>query len=170
MTRDLAGPSPVRCGWPSVRVSRQERTRVLPGDDRISQAIDALTHGVTIRRAPRDVWPWLLQMGAGSRGGWYSYDWLDNGRQPSAMRIVPELQHPVVGSLAGDGKAVELARKADGKVADVDHLLDLAEALLDDLAGFKRNQPGQRLLGRAQFFADQPYQFTAAGCRDGAPC
>ena len=38
-------------------------------------------------------------MGAGSRGGWYSYDGLDNGRRPSALRIVPELQHPVVGTI-----------------------------------------------------------------------
>jgi len=38
-------------------------------------------------------------MGAGSRGGWYSYDWLDNGRQPSAARIVPELQHPAIGTI-----------------------------------------------------------------------
>jgi hypothetical protein len=38
-------------------------------------------------------------MGAGSRAGWYSYDWLDNGRQPSASRIVPELQHPAVGAV-----------------------------------------------------------------------
>jgi hypothetical protein len=38
-------------------------------------------------------------MGAGTRAGWYSYDWLDNGRQSSATRIVPELQHPRVGSV-----------------------------------------------------------------------
>ena len=38
-------------------------------------------------------------MGAGSRGGWYSYDWLDNGRKPSASRIVPELQHPAIGTI-----------------------------------------------------------------------
>ncbi len=81
----------------SVRATREEKTRALPGDERIPEAIDTLTHGVTIRRPPRDVWPWLVQMGAGSRAGWYSYDWLDNGRQPSAMRIVPELQHPTVG-------------------------------------------------------------------------
>ena len=54
---------------------------------------------MTIRRAPRDVWPWLVQMGAGSRAGWYSYDWLDNGRKPSASRIVPELQHPAIGTI-----------------------------------------------------------------------
>jgi hypothetical protein len=83
----------------SVRATIDERARALPGDERIPQAIDTLTHGVTIRRAPHDVWPWLVQMGAGSRGGWYSYDWLDNGRQPSAARIVPELQHPAVGTI-----------------------------------------------------------------------
>jgi hypothetical protein len=97
--RAVAGPSRSRRDWRSVRASQPERTRVLPGDERIPQAIDTLTHGVTIRRAPRDVWPWLVQMGAGSRGGWYSYDWLDNGRQPSATRIVPELQHPAVGTI-----------------------------------------------------------------------
>jgi hypothetical protein len=83
----------------SVRATADERVRALPGDERIPQAIDTLTHGVTIRRAPRDVWPWLTQMGAGSRGGWYSYDWLDNGRQPSATRIVPKLQRPAVGTI-----------------------------------------------------------------------
>jgi hypothetical protein len=73
--------------------------RALPGDERIPEAIDTLTHGVTIRRAARDVWPWLVQMGAGSRGGWYSHDWLDNGRTPSVARIVPELQHPTIGTI-----------------------------------------------------------------------
>ena len=83
----------------SVRATREEQRRALPGDERIPDAIDSLTHGVTIRRPPRDVWPWLVQMGAGSRAGWYSYDWLDNRRRPSATRIVPELQHPVVGTI-----------------------------------------------------------------------
>jgi hypothetical protein len=83
----------------SVRATREEKSRVLPGDKRIPQAIDTLTHGVTIPAAPRDVWPWLVQMGAGTRAGWYSYDWLDNGRQPSATRIVPELQYPSAGSI-----------------------------------------------------------------------
>jgi hypothetical protein len=89
----------VKPAWRSVRASEHERTRRLPGDERIPNAIDTLTHGVTIRCAPRDVWPWLVQMGAGSRAGWYSYDWLDNRRQPSATRIVPELQHPAIGAV-----------------------------------------------------------------------
>ena len=85
--------------WQSVRATADERARTLPGDERILQTVDTLTHSVTIRRAPRDVWPWLAQMGAGSRGGWYSYDWLDNGREPSAAHIVPELQHPTIGTI-----------------------------------------------------------------------
>ena len=44
------------------------------------------------------------------------------------------------GPLAGDGQAVELARETDREVADVDHLLHFAEAFLDDLAGFERDQ------------------------------
>src|SRR5436189_4028661 len=36
-------------------------------------------------------------MGAGHRAGWYSYDMLDNDRQPSAMTIIPELQSLAVG-------------------------------------------------------------------------
>src|SRR5687767_6995338 len=54
-----------RCEWAtlaslprSVRTTREEKTRALPGDERIPEAIDTLTHGVTIRRPPRDVWPW----------------------------------------------------------------------------------------------------------------
>ena len=82
---------------------------------------------------------------------------------------VPLLDHPVVGPLAGDGQAIELARQADGEVADVDHLLDLAEAFLDDLAGLQRHQPGKRLLGGAQFLAEQPDQLAAPRRRDRAP-
>ena len=66
-----------------VRATTDERARHCPETSESPEPLDTLTHGVTIRRAPRDVWPWLIQMGAGTRGGWYSYDWLDNGRQPS---------------------------------------------------------------------------------------
>lgn len=83
----------------SVRASRDERRRALPGDAIISEPIGSLTHAVTIRRSPHDVWPWLVQMGAGSRAGWYSYDFFDNGRQPSAVRIVPELQQLALGMI-----------------------------------------------------------------------
>ncbi len=90
----------------------------------------------------------------------------DDQHRPERM---PLLHHPVVGPLAGDGQAVELARQADREVADVDHLLDLAEALLDDLAAFQRDQPGQRLLRRAQFLAKQPDELAAPRRGNGSP-
>ena len=81
----------------SVRATREERTRGLPGDELIAEPIASLNHAITIGRPRHDVWPWLAQMGAGNRAGWYSYDLLDNGCRPSAARIVPELQSLAVG-------------------------------------------------------------------------
>lgn len=82
----------------AVRADSSERTRYLPGDELIPQPIGSVTHAITIRRAPRAVWPWLAQMGSG-RGGWYAYDFIDNGGQASAERIMPEYQNISVGSV-----------------------------------------------------------------------
>ena len=82
-----------------VRAADHERIRRLPGDEFIPTAAGTLTHAVTIAGSPDGVWPWLVQMGAGSRAGWYSYDCVDNGGQPSAWRIVPELQCIAVGTV-----------------------------------------------------------------------
>ncbi len=48
--RNAVGPLGSRRLWRSVRATTDERARALPGDERIPQAIDTLTHGVTIRR------------------------------------------------------------------------------------------------------------------------
>ena len=85
--------------WRSVRADSGERNRRLAGDEFIAGALDSLTHAVTIRGDPREVWPWLAQMGAGVRAGWYSYDFLDNGRRASAERIIPELQQISIGTV-----------------------------------------------------------------------
>lgn len=82
-----------------VRATEDERTRRLPGDELIPKATGTLTHAITLFGPADAVWPWLVQMGAGSRAGWYSYDFIDNGRQPSASRIVTELQQITVGAL-----------------------------------------------------------------------
>jgi pimeloyl-ACP methyl ester carboxylesterase len=83
----------------SVHATRDEQIRRLPGDDLIPDPIGSLTHAITIQSSTHDVWPWIAQMGAGNRSGWYSYDSLDNGRHPSASRIVPELQNLKPGML-----------------------------------------------------------------------
>jgi hypothetical protein len=46
----------------------------------------------TLPAPPERVWPWLAQMGY-DRAGWYSWDKLDHGGQPSADRIVPQWQN-----------------------------------------------------------------------------
>jgi hypothetical protein len=92
LARDYAAPR-------SVRATRSERSRPLPGDGLIHEPLATLTHAITINRSPQAVWPWLVQMGAGSRAGWYSYDLLDNAGQPSATRLMPELQDIAIGTL-----------------------------------------------------------------------
>ena len=81
-----------------VRATTAERERPLPGDEFIKNPVGALTHAITIRASRRDIWPWLAQMGAG-RAGWYSYDAIDNGGQPSAERVLPWFQDVAVGTL-----------------------------------------------------------------------
>ena len=81
-----------------VQPAGDEATRHLPGDELIAQPLASLTHAITIHTAPRAVWPWLAQMGAG-RGGWYSYDRVDNGGQPSVACVVAELQQLTPGMI-----------------------------------------------------------------------
>jgi len=81
-----------------IHATAVERRESLPGDDLISNPIGAVNHAITIRRPPHDVWPWLVQMGAG-RAGWYSYDFIDEGGHRSAESILPEFQHATVGSV-----------------------------------------------------------------------
>jgi hypothetical protein len=85
--------------WRSVHAEETERNGRLPGDEFIPSPLAALTHAVTIRADRQAVWPWLVQMGAGSRAGWYSYDFLDNAGHPSARDVVPELQHIMIGTV-----------------------------------------------------------------------
>ena len=81
----------------------QEVGRAMPGDDLLPDAAST-TRAITIAAPPEQVWPWLVQLGYG-RGGWYSYDWIDNDGRPSADRVVPELQDLAVGDqiLMGPG-------------------------------------------------------------------
>jgi hypothetical protein len=96
--RALPRPPTAPVSSRSVGAGADERAAALPGDERIRDPIGSLTHAVTIRGTPGDVWPWLVQMGGG-RAGWYSYDFIDNGGEPSAERIRPELQAIGVGTI-----------------------------------------------------------------------
>ena len=73
----------------------------LPGDELTAGAVEQSTRAVTVDATPHDVWPWVVQLGA-DRGGFYSYDWLENlfGLEiHSADAIVPEWQRLDVGDM-----------------------------------------------------------------------
>src|SRR5512138_1280277 len=113
--------------------NRQETGCTLPGDELIPHSIMNTTRAIDIHAPPQKVWPWLAQMGQG-RGGFYSYDWLENlaGMDiHNIQQILPELQelHP--------GDLIPFWRGAGVNVVTVDpcRLLVLAGTLNDPKAG-----------------------------------
>ena len=73
----------------------EEVSQAMPGDlEHIGW-----TRAITIDATPEEIWPWLVQWGQG-RGGWYSYDWLENLFAfdiHTADRILPEYQNLKIG-------------------------------------------------------------------------
>jgi hypothetical protein len=100
-----------------------ESATTLPGDELVPNANITATRAISVAAAPDAVWPWIAQIGQG-RGGFYSYDFLENLAGcdiHSADRIIPEWQsvaagddvklHPEVGlrvALLDPGKALVL--------------------------------------------------------------
>lgn len=81
--------------WGSTRV---ERDRTYPGDIDVDPRL-VTTRAVTVQAPADEVWRWLVQIGQ-DRGGFYSYDWLENlagCRIHSAEEIREEWQHPAPG-------------------------------------------------------------------------
>ncbi len=74
----------------------EEVRRAMPGDTLLRRDASSTTRAITIDVRPETVFPWLLQIGYG-RGGWYSYDWIDNDGKPSVDRIDPALQRLALG-------------------------------------------------------------------------
>ena len=71
--------------------SDDELTSPFPGAAIVPGGVRTATMAVTIDAPTSRVWPWLVQMGT-DRGGWYSWDLLDNFGCRSADRIHPEWQ------------------------------------------------------------------------------
>jgi len=71
----------------------------LPGDELVPHPTVESTRAVTIHAPAEEVWRWLVQLGQ-NRGGFYSYDRLENlagADIHNVGRIVPEMQHLKVG-------------------------------------------------------------------------
>jgi hypothetical protein len=76
-----------------------ETTMPLPGDDIVPDARDRVTRAITINAPADRVWPWLTQIGQ-DRGGFYSYQWLENMvgcEMPDVQHLDPRLQHWKIG-------------------------------------------------------------------------
>jgi proline iminopeptidase len=89
----------------SVAPQRRPFLKWMPGERELMERLpeDAhldtergSTHAIGIAAEPARIWPWLIQMGYG-RGGWYSYDRLDNWGHRSAEKIRPEFQNVKAG-------------------------------------------------------------------------
>ena len=98
----VAGTAAVVYGaWVRPRLMRwgatdEEVAGPYPGADLVPDGERGATMAVTIDAPPDQVWPWLVQLG-GDRGGWYSWDHLDNAGRPSAQRVHPEWQDIALG-------------------------------------------------------------------------
>ncbi|QFU82564.1 hypothetical protein [Natronorubrum aibiense] len=72
----------------------REAVGALPGDEFVDEPANQVTHAIEIDAAPDAAWQWLVQIGQ-NRGGFYSYDFLENlfGADIHTVdRIVPEYQ------------------------------------------------------------------------------
>jgi len=72
----------------------QELAGPIPGDELIARPDLTVTRAITVRAPAAQVWPWIAQLGQ-ARGGFYSYDRLENlvgCNIHSADRVVPEWQ------------------------------------------------------------------------------
>ena len=76
--------------------TEEEVLRGMPGDEIVSNPTFSATRAVEIEADPEQVWPWIVQIGY-RKAGFYSHDWLDNDRIPSAEEIIPEFQSLRVG-------------------------------------------------------------------------
>jgi hypothetical protein len=79
--------------------TQAEASQAMPGDDLVPVSHFTATRAITIEARPCDVWPWLAQAGYG-RGGFYSYDLIDNLGRPSATSVLPQWQRAQAGDVA----------------------------------------------------------------------
>ena len=123
--------------------TKKSRDR-FPGAELVPEGKRAATMAVTIDVPPDQVWPWLIQMG-GDRGGWYSWDRLDNGGRPSATEVHPEWQDLALGDYVkywrrnGPMDAWEVAALEPNRFLGLRGLWDLRRGRVLD-----RHSPGRR--------------------------
>ena len=87
--------------------TEEEYDTRLTGDEQVAEPATQVTRAIDIQAPPEEVWPWIVQLGA-DRGGFYSYDWLENlfglGIH-SASEVVPGWQRLGVGDVVYANRA-----------------------------------------------------------------
>jgi hypothetical protein len=141
-TVGVAGIAAVVYGvWVRPRLMRwgasdEEVAEPYPGAELVLDGKRGATMAITIEAPPEQVWPWLVQMG-GDRGGWYSWDHLDNGGRPSAKEVHPEWQDLALGDYvkywtrSGPVDAWEVAALEPNRFLGLRGLTDLRGRNLD---------------------------------------
>jgi hypothetical protein len=107
---------------------RDEAAGHLPGDELLADATVVSTRAITIAAPTSAVWPWLVQMGPGERGGAYTYDWIENLLgldMHSVETILPQFQHVEVGDVLPDRRGKPWMRFAR---VEPEHVLALRSA------------------------------------------
>jgi len=97
----LAASPLIRRRYNRWGVDDGELATELPGDELVLEPDLGYTRGITIDAPAGDVWPWIAQFGQG-RGGFYSYDGLENLFRcdiHSADKVLPALQDIEAGDL-----------------------------------------------------------------------
>ena len=129
-----------------------ERRASLPGDELVPGAKSPSTMAITIDAPPSAVWPWLVQMGC-DRGGFYSWDRLDNGGRPSAAVIHPEWQTLEVGE--------RVACTPDGGYwFQVERLEPECALVLRSSIDVRRHRPYDPAGPRPRYFVDGVWAFV----------
>lgn len=155
----LLGLRPWHLRWGATN---EEIARRMPWDDRVKRPTYVTNRAITIDASPKQVWPWLTQMGELPRGGFYSYDWIERlmgMKVSSTWLILPEHQRPEV------GQALDSAGNMLVKAFDPEHFLVLGPPgllLLLDPGQFIMER--RMLLGikeRAQRTRGQPVEAPA---------
>jgi uncharacterized protein YndB with AHSA1/START domain len=82
--------------WQFWGATPEEINGPLVGDHVVPAANLVATRSITLAAPPSEVFAWIQQMGFG-KGGWYSYDFIDNLGRTSAMRIHHEWQNLQLG-------------------------------------------------------------------------
>lgn len=100
-----------------------ELQRTWPGDELLANPPYQATRAITIRATPAEVWPWLMQLGQ-DRGGFYSYDWLENllgADIHSADQLIPGLADRRMGDAVWLGSADRYGDRVKNVVAMIEH-------------------------------------------------